>query len=237
VGLDVYVGPLSRYYTGGWETVVQQYAREQGLELRFATPEGEIENRFEDAPSADEVREGIDAWQRAVGDALGVTLEWNESEEAPWFTDKPDWIGFGALQLLAAYDDRDELKQPKKHATEWQDDKVWKKATKSFEQGEDVRYPHLYLPELWLPVMFERPFRGPDLGGDYIAIGSLPRLAHELRALASRTVGDDRQALTAWRESPDVDDSFEAAARFGLAIFLELAEHGVEHRLPMKLDY
>ncbi len=30
MGLDVYVGPLSRYYTGQWETVVQQWGRQIG---------------------------------------------------------------------------------------------------------------------------------------------------------------------------------------------------------------
>ena len=32
MGLDVYVGPLIRYYTGDWETIVQQIGRETGMQ-------------------------------------------------------------------------------------------------------------------------------------------------------------------------------------------------------------
>jgi hypothetical protein len=38
MGLDVYVGPLSRYYTGQWETIIQQYARQTGMEVRVVRP-------------------------------------------------------------------------------------------------------------------------------------------------------------------------------------------------------
>jgi len=34
MGLDVYVGPLSRYYAGDWETIVQQAGRQQGVEVQ-----------------------------------------------------------------------------------------------------------------------------------------------------------------------------------------------------------
>jgi hypothetical protein len=38
MGLDVYVGSLTRYYTGDWETIVQQAGREMGLEVRVERP-------------------------------------------------------------------------------------------------------------------------------------------------------------------------------------------------------
>jgi hypothetical protein len=31
MGLDVYVGPLSRYYGSQWETIIQQYGQERGM--------------------------------------------------------------------------------------------------------------------------------------------------------------------------------------------------------------
>ncbi len=40
MGLDVYVGPLSRYYGGDWETVIQQAAREGGFEVEVIRPGG-----------------------------------------------------------------------------------------------------------------------------------------------------------------------------------------------------
>ena len=35
MGLDVYVGAFTRYYSGQWETVVQSNAREQGYEVQI----------------------------------------------------------------------------------------------------------------------------------------------------------------------------------------------------------
>jgi len=40
MGLDVYVGPLTRYYSFEWETIIQRAGREQGLEVRIARPPG-----------------------------------------------------------------------------------------------------------------------------------------------------------------------------------------------------
>ena len=34
MGLDIYVGALSRYYSGSWETIIQQISHEQGTEVQ-----------------------------------------------------------------------------------------------------------------------------------------------------------------------------------------------------------
>jgi hypothetical protein len=38
MGLDVYVGPLRRYYAGNWETILQQVAKESGIPVRVMRP-------------------------------------------------------------------------------------------------------------------------------------------------------------------------------------------------------
>jgi hypothetical protein len=238
VGLDLYVGALTRYYSGDWETAVQRYAREQGIEMRFATPDGEVEDRFVDAPPVAEVREAVLEWRGVVGEATGIPLEWDESDEAPYFSDKPDWAGYGAVQLLAAYDDRGEDKRPKKGWSEWTEDKVWKKVFKQQRSGDGVRYTHFYLPQLWLPGRFEFPFVVTDLSGVEVVVGSVSVLREQLEDLGRRTVGADAEALS--REVADVEDpyaEFDTAARFALAILLDLAQKAVDHRLPLKLDY
>jgi hypothetical protein len=52
--------------------------------------------------------------------------------------------------------------------------------------------------------------------------------------MARRTGGFRRLAR---RGPPDGTDSIEGRARFGFAIFLDLASRAVENRLPMILDY
>ncbi len=35
MGLDVYTGPLTRYYTGNWKTIVQQYAEANNMQFEI----------------------------------------------------------------------------------------------------------------------------------------------------------------------------------------------------------
>lgn len=44
MGLDVYVGSLTRYHGGDWETVVQQAAREQGIDVHVLRVEEAAES-------------------------------------------------------------------------------------------------------------------------------------------------------------------------------------------------
>src|SRR5579872_6323008 len=91
VGLDIYVGSLTRYYSGDWEMVAQKAARELGLELtvvRAHDPEDAIRD-----PEA--IRPVVLAWREQLSEALAESitdkLDWDESQEAPYFTDKPTW--------------------------------------------------------------------------------------------------------------------------------------------------
>ena len=41
MGLDIYAGTLTRYYSHNWKTVVQQWAEENGYTFQKITPQGE----------------------------------------------------------------------------------------------------------------------------------------------------------------------------------------------------
>ena len=75
MGLDVYVGSLTRYYAGDWETIVQQTAREQGFSAEIVRASEPPEDAITDP---DTIRELVEAWQRLL------ELDWNESPEAPY---------------------------------------------------------------------------------------------------------------------------------------------------------
>ena len=67
-------------------------------------------------------------------------------------------------------------------------------------------------------------------------IGPSPLLLEQLRYLNSRTFSASPEDLARWRTSEvEADSNFEAHAKYGLAVFLELAENSVAHRLPIKL--
>ena len=48
MGLDIYAGTLTRYYSHNWKTVVQQWAEENGYTFNRITPDGEPADNEED---------------------------------------------------------------------------------------------------------------------------------------------------------------------------------------------
>ena len=101
MALDLYVGTLTRYYTGQWENVVQKTAREQGLEYRMVTPTRDSRDTVAD-PAETEI--AIQHWQQNVSNALkqsdgGGGAAWQEGMSPPYFTDRIGWDPFFALIL------------------------------------------------------------------------------------------------------------------------------------------
>jgi hypothetical protein len=251
MALDVYVGSLTRYYTGDWETLGQSIAREQGLNYVVIRPETRswrerlagFANRLmgrSGAPTAEQTQAAVVAWRaqlaRELGETPGAPLDWDESADAPWFTDRPAWDGYGSLLLLAAHDEHPELGPPTQAPEKWPEDVAWQAATA--DGGKGSRYRHILTPELWLPCAFEYLFEAATLGGPPAVIGSSVALREQLYALNGKTFQGSAEDLAAWRrDAPEQGGPFDASARYGLALFTEMAEKSVTHRLPMKLDY
>jgi hypothetical protein len=225
---------------------------QQGLQVVTVRPQdhslGGRLRRFTDrvmgrrVPSADQVRAVVIAWRGALSRELGAdlpqSLDWDESEEAPYFTDKPAWDGFWGAVLLAAYDEHPDLQRPEQVDLDQVEDDAALRA--STADGFRSRYRQLLDPglELWLPCVFGFTFRARDLAGNEVGIGSSVTLLEQLRDLADRALRAAPEDLARWRhEGAEYEGPFERTARFGLAVMLELAEKSVTHRLPMKLDY
>ncbi len=245
MGLDIYAGPLTRYYAGLWKTVVQQAGEAEGFEVRLVHPGGEPEP----PPPAEAVLGAVLGWQAELRQATGLaSMHWTESPTAEYFTDKPDWDGYWAIKFLAAADEFPDVAPPKevpppsrlpdpsKHPLMRRVDDAYHAKGKSGGLGrlfgrstpppssQPTRYRHLLLDEeLWLPVDFEQPFTAQDVSGQRVSIGSSLRLLKELEGLNERTLQGDSEAIAAWRLGgpPETDCSLERVARFGLAILLQ----------------
>jgi len=238
VGLDIYVGPLTRYYLGEWETVVERYGREQGLPVTIVRPQVE-QQKSGPRVTAAEALQIVTRWRAGLTESLGSNLreplDWLESEDGGYFTDKPAWDGYGNLVLLAAYEEHRDLSRLKIAATDFGGDPAWKASTM---EGFKSKYTAILHPELWLPCNFSFIFRAPDAAGNEVWIGSSVALLTQLRALNDATARGTREELALWRkENFEQGESFEKAAHFALAMFLELAEKSVLLAQPMKMDY
>jgi hypothetical protein len=227
MALDVYVGSLARYYAGDWENVAERAAG-----TRHAGPQA---GRPRDAAS---MRPAVLAWREALAASLGSTViiawDWDESAEAPHFTGRPGWDGFGSLVLWAAYAEHPALRRPDSLPEEWDDDPALVRSN-----AEGSRYSHLVRNvELWLPSPFDVTFEGQDIDRRRIVVGSALTLARQLGELNGATWKAGESEVVRWaRTVPGDDARLELKARHAFAILHDLARRAVEHRLPMKLDY
>jgi len=240
MGLDVYVGPLTRYYGGDWENAGERAARERAL---GATPGAA--HRRPAAPRTtgrdkERIRQAVLAWREALSDSLGAhvtgPLEWDEDPDAAYFTGRPGWDGFGSLVLWAAYAEHPMLRAPAALPEEWDNDPALVRCN---AEGFRSRYSHLVRNvELWLPMAFAFTFEGEDVDRRRIVVGSAATLARQLADLNAATWKVGASEAAAWaRRRPDDSASMELNARHAFAVMTDLAAKAVEHRLPMKLDF
>ena len=236
MALDVYVGSLARYYAGEWENISERAARERGG--RPPSLRAGVSGILGKDP--DRIRSAMSAWRAALvqslGDRVAGPFDWDESPEAPYFTGRPGWDGFGSLVLWAAYAEHPALRLPDALPEEWDNDLALVRCN---AEGFRSRYSHLVRNvELWLPCAFEFTFEGEDVRGRRVVMGSATILRRQLSDLNGATWQANAPVIVRWARSPPASDaSLDLRARYAFAVLSELVEQAVEHGLPMKLDY
>ena len=82
MGLDIYAGTLTRYYSRNWKTSVQQWGERNGMQVNIVRPP---KQNAEIAP-AEEILKGVTNWRDQLIDALTDNLSrklmWNEDIDA-----------------------------------------------------------------------------------------------------------------------------------------------------------
>lgn len=238
MGLDIYVGSYTRYFTGNWENIVQQRGREEGWDVQIIRPDDDDDDDAITDP--EDVRSAVLDWRREIETGLGndlkEPLDWDESDDAPYFTDKPAWDGYGSLLLWAAYSEHPELKRPVASTEDWYSDPAFQK---SVEPDFRTSFPSLLRDvEAWLPAQFMFNFKAADLSGKEMHFGSAYSLRDELYHLNKTTWDATEETLTIWRrEGAEHPAPLETLARCAFGMFWQLVNDAIEHRLIMKLDY
>ena len=244
MGLDVYVGPLSRYYSGQWETILQQVGRRSGLTVRVIRPAerkpgflATLVERFKGRPEPSDPVAVVNTWMASLRQHAGVetTFAWDDAPDGEYFTDKPAWDCYGALVLWAAYDENPPKERLSTATDQWSADTAYAIAS----TNRSSRYRHLVAnTEVWIPSDFDEPFSAPMPAGGPAVIGSSVRLLSELQTLNRRTWQAGGRDIELWRqEGAEYGAPLEKSAKMGFAVFHELASKSVDLRLPMKLDY
>ena len=235
MALDVYVGSVIRYYAGDWESIADKKEKRTRSKARTKATRA----RSDPGKESERIRKAVLGWRdgmkRALRQHLAEPLDWAETTEAPWFTGRPGWNGFGSLVLWAAYAEQPGLRRPAALPEEWDDDPA---LVRSNADGFRSRYSHLVRNvELWLPCAFDFTFEGENVDGRRIIVGSSTTLGRQLGELNAATWKMDAGELVALAKDQPAGSALETCARHALAVMSGLARHAVKHRLPMKLDY
>jgi hypothetical protein len=186
------------------------------------------------------MRKIVIAWRSGLSEMLGThisaPLDWDESPESPYFTDRPAWDCYSSLLLWAAYSEHPDLARPVDSVEDWSEDEAYLRSSdRDFQSSFRAL---LRDTEMWLPSDFRFTFAGEDPAGSKVNVGSVFALRDELKDLNARTWRAGGPALAAWRrEGVGPTAPLEAGARFAFAILSDLAAAATQHSLIMKLDY
>lgn len=102
MGLDIYAGTLTRYFTRNWKTHVQKMAEIKGYKFCLYHPKGELKP-IEDPAQIREIHHALCQWRDELGSTIQPNLPaplWDEDTDEEYFTDKPGWLAYSALVFL-----------------------------------------------------------------------------------------------------------------------------------------
>ena len=253
MGLDIYAGTLTRYYSGNWKTSVQQWAEKNGMKVNIIRPE---EQNVEPAP-IESITAGVTEWKdqliQALASSLTNQLHWNEDNDiTPYYTDKPDWDAVHALMLYTL--------------CKLQGITVPSTVTKNFELYNHPVYKEFMTNKdnvislfdsdgWWIPINDAFMFNGCLPTGDRRMIATVGMLKFELENINTLEWNADEQTIISWRDTEGYptdalysEGKFKniakkeeydtvSLAKFAFSILWQAVEHSSKYGTLIIYDY
>lgn len=202
MGLDVYAGTMTRYYSHDWKTIVQQIAAANGQECVVLDACGNEIKPEDDEAGIRAIQAIIGQWKENLAADLAqkgtpVSLPlWDENKECDYFTDKPDWEAFGALVLFLAC--TIQISPPPEYLdSRWGafNNPIVKKCKK-----QSTGISLLSEVSMWLPIPTEAIFKTKTPTGEKAEVSTLLKLKRELEELNRQTWKADESTILSWRD-------------------------------------
>jgi len=260
MGLDIYSGKLTRYYSRNWKNIVQQMSEENGHKCVMTDGCGNEITPVEDKTEIERIRECVAGWIDNLAANLDLPLAaplWDESTECGYYTDKPDWEAFGALVMLQACISLDRP-LPKYIENRWN-------AFEAPEVKEAVskKIVNSLLSDvsLWLPIPDNAIFITSYPTGNEGSISTVSLLKKELEELNQRLWKADEGTILSWRndkyyvpvkenkpnrllgfirktqKTPKERYLTEDLAQCAYSMLYQAVRFAEEHQVPILLDY
>lgn len=259
MGLDIYAGTLTRYYSHSWKTVVQQWAEENGWGFQKITPDGETADNEEEMSPA-EIQAAVENWRDQILSAISQPGQppytpWPEDNEKPYYTDKPDWDAFGAMLLVAACHTYNEP-VPSTVEKDWNFGEH--PLVARLASDEERVWSLLRGATWWLPLADAFFFQAPLPTDNTTAISTVGGLRKELEKLNQLAWQADEDTILTWADTEgypvdgtiDADGQYSKAdipehtqydtqslAKFAFSMFWRAMRFAEEQQVPILLDY
>jgi len=256
MGLDIYSGPLCRYYSGDWETENARVSRETGRQ--YATLRAQSW-AFEQPAEA---LEDIEDWRTCLlqewrPDLIRGELAWNEGESLPYLTYKIDFEGLYSLIFFLCCLQSPGFERPGNLPDNFEETEVYAAASRDYGASHLATLEaHAYLPS---QERFLMPANDPV--GTELFISSTGRLRDALDWINSQAWNADRETLDTWLRAhlpaetiveltadgnlqtvlvaDDLrnDDRLEHAAQYGYAVLDRMLRFSEKHNVPIRYDW
>lgn len=264
MGLDIYAGTLTRYFTRNWKTHVQKMAEIKGYKFCLYHPKVAIKP-IEDPAQIREIHHALCQWRDELGSTIQPNLPaplWDEDTDEEYFTDKPGWLAYSALVFLQA------CRYMKRDLPEYVDEDVILQKDPIYEEAKKCDFPSslLHEVELWIPYD-DNFICGPlcfvsseDEEGFYAS--TLKFLQEELEDLNRNRWNADEATILSWRNDKYyVPAKYKDSRSFVAKVFFRRPKHKTplyrtedlaqcafsilwcavhyakDHKVPLILDY
>ncbi len=257
MGLDIYSGRLTPYYSGNWETLAQQLTDENGVEYTKMDDNGNEIQPVEDDSEIAQLRDALKVWADNFAANVNPPLSpplWDEDTDCGYYTDKPDWEAYWALVTLTAYLSMKKRGWPEYIEVGWDalDDPVVKEA-----MSNKVPNSLLLNSDLWLPIPAKSIYATVLPTGDEGTISTVSLLKQELEELNEKLWKADEATILSWRDDkyyvpvkqkksmfgflskkkPKEKFRTEDLAKCAYSILYQAVHFAGKHNVPIVLDY
>ncbi len=260
MGLDIYSGKLTRYYSRNWKTIVQQLSEENGQKCVMTDGCGNEIKPVEDKKEIDQIREAVTEWAKNIAADIDMPLSsplWDETTECDYYTDRPGWEAFGALVMLQACLS---LNRPVPEYLEsgWS---AFEAPVVQEAMSKKITNSLLYEVGLWLPIPEKAIFVTLYPTGNEGAISTVSLLKQELEELNRQLWKADEATILSWRDdkfyvpvktkepkllfgfirrtnkTPEEKYRTEDLAQCAYSMLYQAVCFAEEHQVPILLDY
>lgn len=193
MGIDLYAGPLARYYSGEWQTPAARWAQENGIAFETVYPATTPAQLSLEAST-----EAVRTFRMRLESKLGALPAWSKASD-PYNAYQLRAEGFQAVVFAAALRHRPELKRPKTLPANIQEHPAVSEAS---ARGYYIGPIAAFEAQIIVPGEEPRICGDTDCRGNDVVVVTLPVLQESIEAVREFLGLSDGQLDIAMAEGP-----------------------------------